>query len=49
MLAGQWLAQKAIQKQSSFGEKTPLNVQHYSSGQQADFSSACCHHTPQQG
>ena len=45
MLAGQWPAQKAIWKQSTFHEITSLNVWHYSSSQQADLSSVHSHHT----
>ena len=36
---------KVVWKQSSFGEKNTINIQHYSSSQQANFSSACYHHT----
>ena len=38
---------KVIQKQSPFGEKNTIDVQHYSSGQQTNFSSSHCHHTAQ--
>ena len=36
-----------ILKQSSFGKKNNINIQHYSSSRQADFSSVHCHHTAQ--
>ena len=47
MLAGWQPTQKAIWKQSSFCKITSLNLWHYSSGQQANLSSACSHHTLQ--
>ena len=38
---------KAVQKSSPFDETTAVNIRLFSSGQQADFGSARCHHTVQ--